>query len=376
MTSRPHLVVDISAHGFGHIAMTAPVVNCLTRRWPGVRLTVRSAAPLAKLREHFSGDFDHVSLASDIGMAMHDALTVDEVRSYSYYAELHATWDHRVADAARHLEALKPDAVLANVPYLTLAAAAQAGIPAAALCCLHWGDIFEHYLHGQPGAATIRRQIRDAYSSARAFVCPEPRMPMADLPNLHPVAPIGRRGVLRKPELLAALGAAPDTRVALLSLGGIGFELDVSRWPRLPGWRIVAGMGLRGSHPDVIPLDALSLPYIDVFASVDAVITKLGYGTVAEAGINAVPVLYVRRDGWPEEPYLARWLESHGRVAVLDDPALTEGSFVPALQALVARTAPPAVEAAGAEQAAAVVAGLLGASSAVPGMRPAPVAGA
>lgn len=356
--------------------MTAPVVNCLTRRWPGVRLTVRSAAPLAKLREHFSGDFDHVSLASDIGMAMHDALTVDEVRSYSYYAELHATWDHCVADAARHLEALKPDAVLANVPYLTLAAAAQAGIPAAALCCLNWGDIFDHYLHGQPGAATIRRQIHDAYASARAFVCPEPRMPMADLPNLHPVAPIGRRGVPRPPELLAALGAAPDTRVALLSLGGIGFELDVSRWPRLPGWRIVAGMGLRGSHPDVIPLDALPLPYIDVFASVDAVITKLGYGTVAEAGINGVPVLYVRRDGWPEEPYLARWLQSHGRAAVLDGPALAEGSFVPDLQALVARTAPPAVEPAGAEQAAAIVASLLGTSSAVPGMHPAPAAGA
>lgn len=353
--------------------MTAPVVNDLTRRCPRVRITVRSAAPLAKLREHLAGDFDHVSLASDIGMVMHDALTVDEAGSHSYYAELHADWDRRVADAARQLEALAPDALLANVPYLSLAAAAHARIPAAALCCLNWGDIFEHYLYGRPGATTIRRQIHDAYAGAAVFICPEPRMPMADLSNVRAVAPIGRRGVPRRAELLAALGAAPGTRVALLSLGGIGFDLDVSGWPRLPGWRIVAGMGLRGQHPDVVPLDALPLTYIDVFASVDAVITKLGYGTVAEAAINAVPVLYVRRDGWPEEPYLAQWLETRGRVARLEGSALAEGRLGPALDTLIARTPPPAVEAAGAGEAASLVAQLLDLPAAGPGTRPAPL---
>jgi hypothetical protein len=32
--SRPHLFVDISAHGFGHLAQVAPVLNALGRRLP------------------------------------------------------------------------------------------------------------------------------------------------------------------------------------------------------------------------------------------------------------------------------------------------------------------------------------------------------
>jgi UDP:flavonoid glycosyltransferase YjiC (YdhE family) len=373
VTSRSHLVVDISAHGFGHIAMTAPVVNCLTSRHPKLRITVRSAAPLAKLREHIHGEFEHVSLASDIGMTMTDALTVDRGGSYSYYARLHTAWDREVATAARQLEALRPDMLLANAPYLPLAAAAHAGIPAAALCCLNWGDIFQHYLAAQPGATTIRRQIREAYDSARAFICPVPRMPMTDLGNLREVSPLGRRGVPRRPELLAALGAPADTRLALLSLGGFGFDIDVSAWPRLPGWRVISGMALRGRHPDVIALDSLPLTYIDVFASVDAVISKLGYGTVAEAAINGVPVLYTPRDGWPEEPFLADWLDRHGRAAVVCGEDLHAGAIVPLLEALAARSAPRPVEPTGAEEAAAIVAELFSEPSTLPGTRPAAV---
>lgn len=353
--------------------MTAPVVNCLTSGHPNLRVTVRSAAPLAKLREHIRGEFEHVSLASDIGMAMTDALTVDRGGSYSYYARLHASWDREVATAARQLEALRPDVLLANAPYLPIAAAAHAGIPAAALCCLNWGDIFQHYLAAEPGATTIRRQIREAYDSARAFICPVPRMPMADLTNLREVAPLGRRGVSSRPALLAALGAPADTRLALMSLGGFGFDIDVSAWPRLPGWRVISGMALRGEHPDVIPLDAIPLAYIDVFASVDAVISKLGYGTVAEAAINGVPVLYTPRDGWPEEPYLAEWLARHGRTAMVSGEDLHAGALVPLLEALAARSAPRPVEPAGAMEAAAIVAGLFPEPMTLPGTRPAPV---
>jgi UDP:flavonoid glycosyltransferase YjiC (YdhE family) len=198
-------------------------------------------------------------------------------------------------------------------------------------------------------------------------------MPMTDLGNLREVSPLGRRGVPRRPELLAALGAPADTRLALLSLGGFGFDIDVSAWPRLPGWRVISGMALRGRHPDVIALDSLPLTYIDVFASVDAVISKLGYGTVAEAAINGVPVLYTPRDGWPEEPFLADWLDRHGRAAVVCGEDLHAGAIVPLLEALAARSAPRPVEPTGAEEAAAIVAELFSEPSTLPGTRPAAV---
>jgi len=83
VTATPHLVVDISAHGFGHIALTAPVLDCLTASLPRVTLTVRSAAPVAKLREHIRSPFRHISAGFDIGMRMRDALTVDADASFA-----------------------------------------------------------------------------------------------------------------------------------------------------------------------------------------------------------------------------------------------------------------------------------------------------
>jgi hypothetical protein len=43
--THPHLLVAASAHGFGHLAQTAEVVNALRRRVPGVRVTVHTALP-------------------------------------------------------------------------------------------------------------------------------------------------------------------------------------------------------------------------------------------------------------------------------------------------------------------------------------------
>ena len=65
--SRPHLFVDISAHGFGHLAQVAPVLNALTERLPALRLTIRSGLPTAKLQARIEAAFTHLIGSSDFG---------------------------------------------------------------------------------------------------------------------------------------------------------------------------------------------------------------------------------------------------------------------------------------------------------------------
>ena len=69
-----HLVLSISGHGFGHVAQTAPVLNALHQMMPQLRLTVRSAVPLAHLRSRIHVPFAHLPGEGDIGMAMSSAL--------------------------------------------------------------------------------------------------------------------------------------------------------------------------------------------------------------------------------------------------------------------------------------------------------------
>ncbi|HEY5995084.1 MAG TPA: hypothetical protein VIU46_10860, partial [Gallionellaceae bacterium] len=154
-TATPHLLVDITAHGYGHVSQTAPVVNALARRIPGLRVTVRSAAPAELLQRRFQCSFRHIPVALDFGMKMASAVEVQAEASCAAYREYHADWDAKVRHAAQEMRSLSPDLVLANVPYLSLAAAHAAGVRAAAMCSLNWADIYRHYCASPAGVASM-----------------------------------------------------------------------------------------------------------------------------------------------------------------------------------------------------------------------------
>lgn len=61
----PHLFPDISAHGYGHLAQAAPVLNRLADLIPDLRLTLRCGLPESKLRQRIRAPFRHLSAASD-----------------------------------------------------------------------------------------------------------------------------------------------------------------------------------------------------------------------------------------------------------------------------------------------------------------------
>lgn len=354
-----HLLVDISFHGFGHLSQTAPVLNALRRLIPDLRLTVRSAAPFELLAGYIEGEFAHIQRATDFGMVMHSALRVDVEKSTAAYLELHRDWSARLAHETAELQRLQPDLVFADVSYLALAAAQRANIPALALCSLNWADIYAPFCAGQPHADEVVGQMREAYASAAVFLKPQPAMPMPDLANGRTIGPIARTGKQRRAELQTRLGLKPDEKLVLISMGGVDSRIDMDGWPRLPGvcWLVQASW--QTHHFDAFDLEKLDMPFIDLMASCDAIVAKPGYGMFAEAACNGTPLLYVRRDAWPEEAFLVDWLQTNGRCLEVERQALLRGDVGDSLAALLAQPVPAPVAATGAEEAAAILAGLL-----------------
>ena len=355
----PHLLVDLSCHGFGHIAQAAPVVNALAGRLPGLRVTLRSKAPRNLLTQRFRCDFALIPQAFDFGMAMANAVTVQVEESADAYRDFHRGWLDKVVREAEQLAALDTDLLLADVPYLSLAAAAHAGVPAVAMCSLNWADIHAHYCSDRPEAPEIQQQIRDAYRSAVCFLKPRPCMPMPDLPNGREIGPIAHPGRNRRAEIDAGLDLTAEDRLVLIAMGGVAFRLPLENWQRIPGVRWVTQSSWQASHPDAVELEALGMDFTDVLASCDALLTKPGYGSFAEAACSGVPVLYLGRKDWPEEPFLVSWLERHGRCLEVDRAALERGEIAAALAELWAMPPMEPVRPEGIEQAADFLQGLL-----------------
>jgi len=313
-----HLFVDISSHGFGHLAITAPVLNALAEIAPNFRLTIRSALPPAKLQQRIKPPYTLIAEASDFGYAMIDATRVDLAASASAYRLAHGNWASRITQEARFLAGLKPDLVLTNVSYLPLAGAAAAGIPAISLCSLNWADLFDHFFGDQTWARPIHSEILAAYRSAQAFLRVTPGMAMGALGNVQLVGPIAALGTQHD------LGLNGDKAI-LIAMGGIAHRLPVENWPRLPGVRWLTPANWNCQHPDAIANESFGLSFTDLLCSVDAIITKPGYGTFTEAACNGTPVIYQRREDWPEQDCLIEWLTGNARCLEIDAEALERG---------------------------------------------------
>ena len=342
----PHLFVDISAHGFGHLGQAAPVLNALRERLPGLLLTVRSGLPLAALQARLHGHFVHRAERSDCGFIMRDATRIDLAASAEAYRARHHDWASCVDAEAAFLSALRPDLVLTDVAYLPLAGAAQAGLPALSMCSLNWADLFAYFFASEPWAAEIHQQMLAAYNSAACFLRLTPGMPMPALSRVRVMPPVatlathsthstrGQDGHAGRSALRAQLGCATEERLVLIAFGGVQKQLPVERWAKIPGvrWLIPQNWGV--VRDDMSAIEPLKQTIPDLLCSVDAVLCKPGYGTFTEAACNGTAVLYLRSEDWPEQSFLIDWLQQNARCREVSAGHVDSGELAPALAAL------------------------------------------
>ena len=335
-----HLLVDISAHGYGHIAQTAPVLNLLAQQLPGLRITVRSHVSSEYLRQRIQAPFEHIQVALDFGMVMQDAIRVDVQSSLVAYREYHRDWQEKVEGAAEQMSTLRPDLLLANVPYLSLAAAQAAGITSIAMCCLNWADIYHHYAQDDDEASAIHRQMLTSYSSAKEFLKLSPSMPMDDLTNTRELACVAQLGTPHRRLIRELCGVDEQERLVVVAMGGIDYRLPMESWPVISGrhWLVPGSWGLQ--RGDVTPIESLGMDFRDILASCDAILTKPGYGTFAEAACAGIPVLYVPRSDWPEVPWLVEWLHLNGVALQVESENLHTGVLDEHLEKLWSMTPP------------------------------------
>ena len=346
------LFVSITGHGYGHVAQTAPVIGTLRERLPDLGLCIQSDVPRAYLETRIAPPFEQQAGFEDFGLYMRDALNIDLERTAQAYAARHARWDAVVEEQMHVLARWQPDLVLANVGYVVLEAAARLGIPAFAMSSLNWAGIYRHCFGDRPEAPAVFARMVAAYDSARAFLCPLPSMPMPELSNVQPIGPIARLGRDRREAILQALGAAPEDRLILVAFGGTPLRLPIEDWPVVAGvrWLVPAEWGV--DRADCHPLEALGMGVTDVIRSCDAVLGKIGYGTVAECLCNGTALLYVPRPDWPEEAALLGAMRTHGRCAPVGRASLQTGIGAGLLDALWAQPVREPLQPTGAVQAA------------------------
>ena len=354
--SQPCVVFYVSGHGFGHASRDIEVINALHRREPGVRLIVRTSARRWLFDLTLEAPVDFHEAECDTGVVQIDSLRLDSAATIARAAAFYDGWPALVAREAQFLRDAAARLVVADIPPLGCAAAHAVGVPAIALSNFTWDWIYEAYTPRGPDAPQFLSTIRHAYRTARRTL----RLPMyggfaaMDPSTITDIPLVARRARRAPADTRSALALPPDLALVLLSFGGYGLEDIRVEGLHLSGYGVVA-TGEIGIRPPRVPPAGLTpvfmidepalyragFRYEDLVAACDVVVSKPGYGIVAECAANGVALLYTSRGPFAEYDVLVEALPALVRGRFIPQADLFAGRWQPHLDALLAQPHPP-----------------------------------
>jgi L-arabinokinase len=368
------LVFYISGHGFGHATRDIEIIRALHELAPDLPITVTTQVPRWLFERSFDSSLHLRNVECDTGLIQTDSLHADERASIDRAAEFYDAFDQRVAREAQFLRGLGARLVLGDIPPLSFAAAAAAGIPSVAIGNFTWDWIYEGFPEHISAHPALVPTIRRAYAKASLVL----RLPLhggfAGLNDvLRDIPLIARQSVHTRAECRRALGL-PERTLLLLSFGGYGLHgLNTGTAERLRDHTIVitddaSGSDLWRDRPSrdrtsrnvaqiaESDLHRLGCRYEDLVRAVDIVVTKPGYGIVSECIANDTAILYTSRGRFPEYDVLVAGMQRYTRSQFIPQEALLSGDWEPYVKRLLAAPAPkerPAID--GARVAAAAI---------------------
>jgi L-arabinokinase len=348
----------VTGHGFGHASRVIEVINALFACRPGLEIHVRTTAArwLFDLTTARPVVYHHAEC--DTGVVQIDSLRPDVPATVERAARFHTALAPLVDREAAWLCQAAPALVVADIPPLAFAAARAAGVPAAGFSNFTWDWIYEGYREALGEAAWLPARLADLQATAREAW----RLPMhggfASYRTVVDVPLVARHARRGRAEVRDALRIAADRPVVLVSFGGVGqeglpleavaqegrFTIVTTAPPASPRAGTVLARHLDSGVVlvDERALYAGGLRYEDLVAASDVVVTKPGYGIIAEAIANGAALLYTSRGPFAEYDVLVREMPRYLRCRFISNADLEGGNWTPHLTALLAQ--PPAPE--------------------------------
>jgi len=283
--------------------------------------------------------------------------TIDVKATWLEHQRFHATWTDRIRDEVAAIKVALPDVVLADTPYLALAAGKAAAIPTVALASFTWDLILSDFL-APPSIdkLALLHSIRQSYAQADVALRIIPAPKIDAFQRINDIGPIAEPASPARDQLATVLALAPGERTVLVGFGGIPMtSLPFAALEQLTGYRFLFDGPILSGSTKFVSTHSLPFSFKTLMASVDVIMTKPGYGTIVEAVELQQPLLYVRRYNFADEPPLVDYLHRYGRGVELSIDDFIQGRWESALQQVLATAVPslPAPSPAGGVEAAA-----------------------
>jgi len=325
----------ITGHGFGHARRSVEVVKELLRLRPQLRVYFRTPANPAIFEELGKTNIHLERVELDPGAIERDLFTIDQEATAAAVRQSIARRDKVVASELPFLKQTKVELILADIPFLAGDIAEAAGVPIVGITNFTWDWIYEPYLGDQPD---LLREIEKSYSKIPTLL----KIPFGgrvdwfkEVIDIPVIASTPRR---TGEQVLRSLNLHEHRPRVLISLRG-GISQAALRVAALasPGYDFLSTMPVpEGSPKNLLhfPLNG-SLTFSDLLSASSLVLSKLGYGIVADCLAARKPLLWPRRYGFREDAVTLAEASSYLTMREIPHTELFEGNWKSYLDGLL-----------------------------------------
>lgn len=338
------IVYYVSGHGFGHAVRTCDILLSLTSRFPDTPVCVVSSVeseffqnrvPSPSLR-HRRGQFD-------VGMVQLDSVRVDVEATYEQVSKLYAREQEYIDAETRFLLSTQARLVVSDIAAIPFQAASAAHLPCIAVGNFAWDWIYTPFAKDHTGWQALVERFEQGYRCADLLVRLPFAEPMKIFTRQADVALLARPGTPDRQKVAACTGADPSKTWVLLSFSTLDLPQDaVARIGEQTDIDFFTVLPLHWEMKNIHAVNREIISFANTLASVDAVLTKPGYGILSECLVNEKPMIYVDRDDFREYPILEAAVKAHLRHAHIPAPDLYSGNLRPYISEAMSQPAPTA----------------------------------
>jgi len=350
----------VTPHGFGHASRSAAVMEALGRRDPEIEFEIVTTVPEWFFAQSLSVSHRVRPVTSDVGLVQVDPVLEDLPATV---AALEVFWS-ALGDTAHELvhgwRSAPPRLVVSDISPLGLEVASRLGVPSVLVENFTWDWIYRVYVDAAPALGEFARRSADLTATATHHIQCEPACRRVD--TATQVGPVSRTALTTRAKTRRAVGLDDnDPRaLVLLTMGGMGWGSLVPDLGEEVFLVALGGASELSREDSILWLPDRSPLYPpDLVWAADAVISKLGYSTVAECFGASTRLGYVTRPIFPESPVLERFVVENMTSAEFRPSDLEASDWSREIEQLLALPRAPEQESSGAEEIADLLLDLL-----------------
>jgi UDP:flavonoid glycosyltransferase YjiC (YdhE family) len=331
------LLYYITGHGYGHAVRSCQVIWNLKERCPELTVHVRSTIP-EWLFEHPLYPVEQSSQALDVGIVQDDSLQMELGPTLDACENLHSRIPSLIEQELTFITKHNISLIIGDVPPLCFEIAARAGVPSVAITNFSWSGIYRGFLHDVPEFLPLIEEMENFYRKTTLALTLPYSCAVEIYPAQERIPFITRSSALDRREARERFGIPNLATVVLLSFGGHGLKrLRLDRLKQQKEFFFIGTGDTLRNEPNLLILPNAQRRYVDLVRAADVIVSKPGYGIVADVIRHQIPLLYTDRGDFAEYPYLVKALDDCATADFIPQADLISANLRPYLNRVLAR---------------------------------------